>query len=77
MAAKLANFRVDVSRHTGEVMLLIDTSCGFRPVMGWPDRHGLKDFAETLLGISANIDEKQSGNAYLSDLNFLFGDDEN
>ena len=47
----MALFRVDVSRETGEVVLLIATNCGFKPVMGWPSTDGLKEFAEMLLDI--------------------------
>jgi hypothetical protein len=44
---KLAALRVDVSPETGGVMLLKNTECGPRPVMGWPDASGLEDFAKT------------------------------
>jgi len=43
----MARFRVDASQETGEVMLLIETECGFRPVMGWPDTNSLREFTET------------------------------
>jgi len=48
---KLAVFRVDVSKDTGQVMLLIETCCGMLPVMGWPDISGMEDFARVLLDI--------------------------
>jgi len=57
MEPKLTVLRVDVSKHTGEVMLLEETACGFRPVIGWPDISGLRDFAETLLGICSHIND--------------------
>ena len=36
MKTKLTVLQVEVSKETGEVMLLINTACGLRPVMGWP-----------------------------------------
>ena len=44
-------FRIDVSRKTGEVMLWMETECGFRPVMGWPNMGGVREFGEMLLDI--------------------------
>lgn len=61
METKKARFRVDTSRETGEAMLLIETACGFRPVMGWPDTDSLKIFAETLMDICSQINEKSDG----------------
>jgi hypothetical protein len=58
METRLAVLKVEVSKETGEVMLLINTTCGLRPVMGWPDVDGLQDFAERLLGICSSINEK-------------------
>ena len=55
---KLAVFRVDVSKETGQVMLLIETGCGMRPVMGWPSISGMDDFAMALLGICSHEEEK-------------------
>jgi len=57
---KLAVLRVDVTKETGEVMLLVETTCGFRPVMGWPDVSGLKDFANNLLRICSCMDNPDS-----------------
>jgi len=39
-------------------MLLINTECGLRPVMCWPDVNNLQDFARTLLGICGEIQGK-------------------
>jgi hypothetical protein len=58
METRLAILQVEVSKETGEVMLLIETGCGFRPVMGWPDVNGLQYFAERLLGICSSINGK-------------------
>jgi hypothetical protein len=55
METRLAVLKVEVSKETGEVMLLIEMGCGFRPVMGWPDVNSLQDFAEKLLGICSSI----------------------
>jgi hypothetical protein len=51
---KLAVFQVDVSKETGQVMLLIETGCGMRPVMGWPDISGMENFARVLLDICSH-----------------------
>ena len=58
---KLAVFRVDVSKETGQVMLLIETGCGMRPVMGWPNINGMEDFAMALMGICSHEGEKGNG----------------
>ena len=48
--------RVDMSRETGEVMVLLETDCGFRPLLGWPNVKGMQEFATTLLGICSSLD---------------------
>jgi hypothetical protein len=48
-------------------MLLIETKCGFRPVMGWPNIGSLKDFAEILIGICVRIDENNDGAREISE----------
>ena len=60
METKLACMQVEVSKETGEVMLLIETACGLRPVMGWPDINGMEDFAMALLGICLQAREKEN-----------------
>ena len=55
---KLAEIRIDISKDTGEIMLFIETGCGFRPVMGWPDVRCLHSFADNLLGICSDINNK-------------------
>lgn len=57
METKMAQFRVETSRETGEVMLFVNTLCGFRPVIGWPDAENLKDFTDMLTGIYSRINE--------------------
>jgi hypothetical protein len=49
----MTRFRLDVSRITGTATLWMaaDTPCGFRPVLGWPNMNGVKEFAEMLLDI--------------------------
>lgn len=61
MEAKLAVFRVDVSQETGQAMLFIETGCGMRPVMGWPNISVMGDFAKTLLGICSNAEKEGQG----------------
>ena len=63
----MACFRVDASQETGKVMLLIETECGFRPVMGWPDTNSLREFAEMLIGICSRINKKEDGVKDISD----------
>jgi hypothetical protein len=63
METKLAIFRVDVSQETGEVTLLIETGCGIRPVMGWPNIGSMEDFAKVLLGICSHAKEKGNGSS--------------
>jgi len=58
METKLVVMRVDVSRKTGEVVLLMENACGFRPVMGWPNKKGMEDFAWNLLGICLQEDKR-------------------
>jgi len=60
MELKLAVMRVDVSLETGEVMLLMETACGFRPVMGWPNKKEMEDFAWSLLGICLQDDKRET-----------------
>ncbi len=60
MEVKLAVTRVDVSRETGEIMLLMETACGFRPLIGWPSINGMEDFARALLRICSQEEEKDS-----------------
>lgn len=49
----MTRFRLDVSRQTGTATLWMaaDTPCGFKPVLGWADIDGVKEFAEMLLAI--------------------------
>jgi hypothetical protein len=58
MEVELKVIRIEVSRETGEVKLLIETDLGFKPVLGWPNRKVMKDFARTLLGICMQDDER-------------------
>jgi len=60
METRLAVLRVDVSKETGEVMILMETTCGFRPVIGWSNVGGMQDFAETLLSICLHINDQGS-----------------
>lgn len=58
--AKLAVLRAEVSRETGQVMLLIETDCGFRPVMGWPNRATFSEFTRTLTSISQQMSKDEN-----------------
>ncbi len=56
----MAVFKVDISRKTGEAMLLIEADYGFIPVIAWPGKKGMKDFAWSLLGICIQDDERET-----------------
>jgi hypothetical protein len=50
----MTNFRLDVSRKTGEAMLWMgtdETACGYKPVLAWPSMEGVREFAHMLLEI--------------------------
>jgi len=50
----MTHFRLDVSRETGAATLWMateETPCGSKPVIGWPDMDGVREFAEMLLDI--------------------------
>ena len=57
MEVELKVIRIEVSRETGEIVLLIESNCGFKPVLGWPNKKVMKDFARTLLNICTQDDE--------------------
>jgi len=59
----VTNFRLDVSRETGEATLWMfaeETSCGYQPVLGWPNIEGIREFAQMLLDIYCQREEKRS-----------------
>jgi hypothetical protein len=56
----MTNFRLDVSRETGEATLWMateETACGYKPVLAWPSMDGVRDFALMLL----KIDQQRRG----------------
>jgi hypothetical protein len=56
----MTNFRLDVSRETGEATLWMEaeeTACGYKPVLAWPSMDGVRDFALMLL----EIDHRRRG----------------
>jgi len=42
-------FRLDVHRKSGEVMLWMETACGLKPIIGWAELEGVREFAKMLL----------------------------
>ena len=42
-------FRIDVHRKSGEVMLWMKISCGFKPIIVWAHLKAVKEMAEMLL----------------------------
>ena len=52
-------FQIDVFRESGAVMLWMESPCGLKPVLGWHDLEGVREFAEMLLEFYASRkDEK-------------------
>jgi hypothetical protein len=47
-------FRIDVHKETGTVTLYIEAACGFKPVIGWTNIDGVKEFADMLLDFYKN-----------------------
>ncbi len=45
----------------------METRCGFRPIMGWPDANGLKEFAVMLLDICCQINREKGRVKEVSD----------
>jgi hypothetical protein len=58
MEVALKVIQVKVSRENGEVMLLIETDNGFKPILGWPNKKIMGDFARSLLKICSQDDER-------------------
>ena len=53
MGGKMTLFRIDVSRETGEVMVLMEAPCG------WPHLEGMKEFTEMLLNFYNSRNEER------------------
>ncbi len=50
----MTNFRLDVSRETGEATLWMatdETVCGYKPILAWPSMDGVREFGRMLLEI--------------------------
>ena len=60
-------FRIDVSRETGGVMLLMEVPCGFKPIIGWPHLEGMKEFTNMLLGFYNSRKEERDKVEKVSD----------
>jgi hypothetical protein len=60
MVPGIAVFKVDISRETGKALLLIENGCVFRPVLAWPGKKGMEDFAWSLLNICLPDDERET-----------------
>jgi hypothetical protein len=57
----MTNFRLDVSRETGEATLWMETqetACGYKPILAWPSMNGVKEFAHMLLEIDRSRKEE-------------------
>ena len=63
----MAQFRMDVSRETGAVMLYMKSACGFRPRVGWSSMNGVREFADMLLGVYPSRNEKMNRVREVSD----------
>jgi len=47
----MTNFRLDVSRETGEARLWTttnETACGYKSILAWPSTDGVRKFAQML-----------------------------
>lgn len=75
----MTHYRIDVSRETGEIMLLTQAPCGFRPTIGWSNLQDVKEFAEMLLSFyDIRKEEEERINRIASDLlEQALGDDKN
>ena len=71
-------FRIDISRQTGAVMLLMEAPCGFKPIIGWAHLEGVKEFAEMLLEFYNSRKEESNEVKRISDslLRQALGDEE-
>jgi hypothetical protein len=59
----MAEFRLDVSRETGEATLWMatdETACGYKPILAWPSMGGVREFAYMLL----EIDRRREGDGH-------------
>jgi len=57
----VTNFRLDVSRETGEATLWMEaeeTAGGYKPVLAWPNMDGVREFAHMLLEIDRRREEE-------------------
>jgi hypothetical protein len=52
----MTHFRIDVARETGQITLFMEMPCGAKPVLGWPNTDGMKEFACMLLNLCENIE---------------------
>jgi hypothetical protein len=58
----MTEFRLDVSRETGAATLWMaagETACGYKPVLTWPDIHGVENFALMLLEIARRREKEK------------------
>lgn len=53
-------FQIDVSKESGAVNLWMETPCGMRPIIGWANLKGVKEFGQMLLDFYASRDEALS-----------------
>ena len=66
----MTNFRLDVSRETGEATLWMateETACGYKPILAWPSIDGTREFAHMLLGICNSRKEEKDETRKISD----------
>jgi len=52
-------FRIDISRKSGNAMLWMETPCDFKPIIGWTNLEGVKEFADMLLNFYNSRKEEE------------------
>ena len=74
----MTTFRMDVHRKSGEVMLWMETLYGLKPIIGWTDLEGIREFAEMLLKLYSGVKEEKDKIKRVSDtlLKQALGDEE-